>query len=34
MGLDTYLYAIAEDKDNRDEEGRRRFEKDLETIAY
>ncbi|MPW82293.1 hypothetical protein C0134_01970 [Moraxella catarrhalis] len=34
MGLDTYLYAIAEDKDNRDEEGRRRFEKDLEKIAY
>lgn len=37
MGLDTYLYAIAEDKDNhdhRDEEARRRFEKDLENIAY
>lgn len=37
MGLDTYLYAIHEDKDNHnhlDEENRILFEEDLENIAY
>lgn len=36
MGLDTYLYAIHEDKDNHDhhdEEDRILFEEDLENIA-
>lgn len=37
MGLDTYLYAIHQDKDNHDhhdEEDRILFEENLENIAY